>query len=201
MSRSAEGLLSLVQAYFRGRDDARVSEWLGQAGELQLRSLGRRELPCLVHLEHTAEIAAPAERPLATFLAGEGRSLHWGQTYSEVDFDRAFLDNYGWLELFGTRGHFASDSVACGFLLLGPDTHYPDHHHLAEEVYVPLTGGTKWRQGDGGFVPRRAGEVIHHPPNINHAMRTAAEPLLALYLWRGGPLAAKSTLTGARRGA
>jgi hypothetical protein len=27
-------------------------------------------------------------------------------------------------------------------------------------------------------------------------MKTGTEPLLALYLWRGGPLAAKSTVTG-----
>jgi hypothetical protein len=27
-------------------------------------------------------------------------------------------------------------------------------------------------------------------------MKTSAEPLLALYLWRGGPLAARSTITG-----
>jgi hypothetical protein len=27
-------------------------------------------------------------------------------------------------------------------------------------------------------------------------MRTAEEPLLALYVWRGGPLAARSTVTG-----
>jgi hypothetical protein len=27
-------------------------------------------------------------------------------------------------------------------------------------------------------------------------MRTGSEPLLALYLWRGGPLAERSTVTG-----
>ena len=43
--------------------------------------------------------------------------------------------------------------------------------------------------GDGAFRRRAAGEVIHHASNVSHAMRTGDEPLLAFYLWRGGPLA------------
>jgi hypothetical protein len=43
---------------------------------------------------------------------------------------------------------------------------------------------------------RTAGEVVHHASNVNHAMRTVKDPLLALYIWRGGPLAAKSNITG-----
>lgn len=50
--------------------------------------------------------------------------------------------------------------------------------------------------GEGGFRKRQAGEVVHHAANVNHAMRTGKEPLLALYIWRGGPLAQKSTITG-----
>ena len=54
--------------------------------------------------------------------------------------------------------------------------------------------------GNGGFVRREAGEVIHHPSNVSHAMRTGAEPLLAIYLWRGGPLAQKSVIGVASQG-
>ncbi|TIQ50588.1 MAG: transcriptional regulator, partial [Mesorhizobium sp.] len=71
--------------------------------------------------------------------------LHWGQTYSEADLGKTFFDNYGWLEVFGMRGHFVNDEVAAGLLVLGPDIVYPDHHHVAEEIYIPLTGGTQWR--------------------------------------------------------
>ena len=133
-------------------------------------------------------------------LAEHRNDLHWGQTYTAADFGKEFIDNYGWLEVFGTRGHFANDEVAAGLLILGPDIVYPDHHHVAEEIYIPLTGGTEWRMGEGGFRLREAGEVIHHASNVNHAMRTGKEPLLALYIWRGGPLAQKSTITGTRAG-
>ena len=122
--------------------------------------------------------------------------MHWGQTYTAADFGQGFIDNYGWLEVFGTRGHFVNDEVAGGLLILGPGIVYPDHHHIAEEIYIPRTGGTEWRMGEGGFRMRDAGEVIHHASNLSHAMRTTKAPLMALYLWRGGPLAQKSTIAG-----
>ena len=139
----------------------------------------------------------PRPRPLARFLDERCHDFRWGQTYTSADFGQQFIDNYGWLEVFGTRGHFENRKVAGGFLVLGPGIVYPDHHHVAEEIYIPLTGGTEWRMGEGGFRRREAGEIIHHASNVNHAMRTGEEPLLALYLWRGGPLAARSTVTGA----
>ena len=160
------------------------------------RSLQPSPLACLRHLDRAAELAPGFAAPLVNLLAGHGAGLHWGQTYTSADFGPDFIDNYGWLEVFGTRGHFANDTVAAGLLLLGPGIVYPDHHHVAEEIYIPLIGGAEWRMGDGGFQTRAAGEVVHHASNVNHAMRTGAAPLLALYLWRGGPLAAKSTITG-----
>jgi len=158
--------------------------------------LAPRGLPCLVHLDRAAAIAGDEGKPLAAFLRDHAGEFHWGQTYTVADFGQTFIDNYGWLEVFGTRGPFANDAMAGGFLILGPGIEYPDHHHVAEELYVPLTGGARWRMGDGPFRLRAAGEVIHHASNVSHAMRTGAEPLLAFYLWRGGPLAARSTIAG-----
>jgi hypothetical protein len=160
------------------------------------RELAPRGLACLVHLDRAAAIAGDEGKPLAAFLRDHASEFHWGQTYTAGDFGQTFIENYGWLEVFGTRGPFASDAMAGGFLILGPGIEYPDHHHVAEELYIPLTGETAWRMGDGPFRSRAAGEVIHHASNVSHAMRTGAEPLLAFYLWRGGPLAARSTIVG-----
>jgi mannose-6-phosphate isomerase-like protein (cupin superfamily) len=172
----------------------------GFAGDIEwamsAREVERAQLPCLGHLDRLAALAAAPERGLVDLLALHRNSLRWGQTYTTADFDRHFLDNYGWMELFGTRGHFNNQMVAGGFLILGPGVEYPDHHHVAEELYVPLAGRADWRKAEGPFLPRAAGEVIHHPSRMSHAMRTDGEPLLALYLWRGGPLAEKSTVTG-----
>lgn len=197
MPRITQELLVEIRDYLGGfatgpaADFARDIAW-----GMEERPLEPAPLACLRHLDRCAALADDTTEPMARLLSERGARLHWGQTYTAADFGQDFVDKYGWVELFGTRGHFANDRVAAGFLLLGPRILYPDHHHEAEEVYIPLTGGTLWRKGDADFAARQAGEVIHHPSNVNHAMRTGDEPLLALYLWRGGPLAARSTVTG-----
>jgi mannose-6-phosphate isomerase-like protein (cupin superfamily) len=173
------------------RDAVARIEW-----NMPARALAPHALPCLAQLDRIVELAPASAIPLMKLLAERQGDLRWGQTYSVSDFGQTFIENYGWLEVFGTRGHFVNDEVAAGLLILGPDLVYPDHHHIAEEIYIPLTGGTEWHKGESGFRVREAGEVIHHPSNVSHAMRTGKEPLLALYLWRGGPLAQKSTIPG-----
>ena len=81
----------------------------------------------------------------------------------------------------GRRGAFKSEAIACGILLLGPDTEYPAHSHEAEELYLPLAGHALWRSAGptGGFA--RRGPGFHHPSWTTHAMRTQREPLLAAY--------------------
>ncbi|MER8694838.1 dimethylsulfoniopropionate lyase [Mesorhizobium opportunistum] len=197
MTTKFDELLGRFHAYLTCVDNALVREAVARIGwDMPARPLAAHPLACLRHLERAAELAPPDAKPLVQWVAGQRGNLHWGQTYSESDFGSAFVDNYGWLEVFGTRGHFANDEVAAGLLILGPDIVYPDHHHIAEEIYIPLTGGTEWRMGEGGFRMREAGEIVHHVSNVNHAMRTGQEPLLALYIWRGGPLAQKSEITG-----
>ena len=125
-------------------------------------------------------------------------SLAWRQTYTVNDLDAAFLDNYGWSEILGAAGPLVGARIACGFLLLGPSTHYPRHRHEAEEIYLPLCGTAAWQQGDAVWRERAPGTVIHHAGDEPHAMRTGADPLLALYLWRSKDLAQKAQLESVR---
>jgi hypothetical protein len=195
MPTAVTALLAAFRVYIETQDDPTARDFTTAIDwEMPARALEPAGLSCLRYLDRAVGLAPAAERPLVELLARYRNQWRWGQTYTSADFGQHFMDNYGWVELFGTRGHFANDQLAAGFLLLGPDITYPDHHHIAEELYVPLTGGTEWRKGEGGFVARRAGEIIHHPSNVSHAMRTGAEPLGALYVWRRGPLAQKSTI-------
>jgi mannose-6-phosphate isomerase-like protein (cupin superfamily) len=197
MTTNINELLETFHGYLATVDSALVRDAVARIDwRMPARALEPHPLACVRHLDRAVELAPPDAKPLVGFVAAHRKDLRWGQTYSQADFGRAFIDNYGWLEVFGMRGHFANDAVAAGLLILGPDIVYPDHHHIAEEIYIPLTGGTEWRMGEGGFRVREAGEVVHHASNVNHAMRTGREPLLAVYIWRGGPLAAKSTITG-----
>jgi mannose-6-phosphate isomerase-like protein (cupin superfamily) len=134
----------------------------------------------------------PASHPISRHLHAIAGSLAWSQTYMVEDFGPDFLQKYGWTEIIGPRGAIPSARLACGFLLLGPDVEYPDHRHSAEELYIVISGTAAWRRGAEDWREQPPGAVIHHPSGIPHAMRTANEALLALYLWRGGDLQQKS---------
>jgi hypothetical protein len=155
-----------------------------------------RLLPVVAHLNGLVARSTPALSPLVQALADAADVLEWRQTYAAADFGPAFLERYGWTELIGQRGPIPSTHIACGFLMLGPDTDYPSHAHEAEELYLPLAGAALWMRAAEGFVSRPAGLPIYHPSWMPHAMRTGAEPLLALYVWRAGDLAAKSRIMG-----
>jgi hypothetical protein len=168
-----------------------LAEW---PRKWQPRAVPAAALPVLRWLPAIAEESAAFGVELVHALCSGAPSLAWRQTYTRDDVDAAFLDNYGWSEILGASGPLASERIACGFLLLGAATHYPLHRHEAEEVYVPLRGCAFWQQGSSPWQERPPGSMIHHARGEPHAMRTGADPLLALYLWRSNNLAQKARL-------
>jgi hypothetical protein len=171
--------------------EAFIREW---PKALIARPVVGRSLPVVSSLQGLSSYAAPATRALVEATAALAGELDWRQTYSSADFGQRFLDNYGWSEWIGERGAFISDAIACGVLMLGPDTEYPAHSHEAEELYLPLAGRAWWRSGKSDWRLRAPGTWIHHPSWTTHAMRTGREPLLAAYVWRAGDLSAKSRI-------
>ncbi len=153
-----------------------------------------RWLPALVATSSGVGSAAPLGAAVALGLGQAASSFAWRQSYANRDLDELFLNNYGWTELFGLHGALVSERLACGFLVLGPQTLYPRHRHEAEEIYVPLGGMAQWQQGDGVWREQSTGTAIHHASHEPHAMRTGEQPLLALYLWRGAGLTQCSRL-------
>ena len=160
------------------------------------RAVQAAALPVLRWLPDIADDSAAFGMDLVAAVCRAAGSLAWRQTYTARDLDAAFLDNYGWSEILGGSGPLASERLACGFLILGPATHYPRHRHEAEEIYLPLSGIAAWQQGDAVWRERPPGTPIHHAGEEPHAMRTGASPLLALYLWRSDNLAQKARLDG-----
>ena len=155
-------------------------------------------LPVLEWLPDLLGHAAGETAALTRLVVENGGALDWRQTYGAGDFGAAFLARYGWTEIIGQRGAFASERIAAGFLMLGPDVEYPLHSHDAEEIYIPLAGTALWAAGPEGWCERPPGDLIHHPSRVPHAMRTAAAPLLALYVWRAGNLTQKSVIESHR---
>lgn len=160
------------------------------------RALMPETLPATRWLADAVALSSPATAPLMAMLADTAADLAWRQTYSAADFGPAFLDRYGWAELLGPSGSIESDAMRCGFLILGPDLHYPSHAHEAEELYLPLAGTALWQRGEAVPAPVPPGAPIHHPSWIPHAMWTRSEPLVAFYCWRGGVLDAKPKIVG-----
>ena len=164
--------------------------------EDRVRDAAPGSLPVLAWLGASVNLSSPTTSRLTRALGDYSGRLPWKQSYAASDFGAAFLERYGWAQLLGDRGLIESALLACGFLLLGPDTDYPPHAHEAEELYIPLAGTALWQGGTGKFEARAPGTVIHHPPWMPHAMRTQEQPLLAMYLWRGGDLAASPAIVG-----
>ena len=176
-----------------------VAPFLDDWPELGVRrAVAPTLLPVLSVLDRLPGGASPSTAGLVEAIVTAAPSLAWGQTYKAEDFGPAFLERYGWSEFIGLRGPVPSTRIACGVLLLGPDIVYPAHSHAAEEVYVPLSGTARWQRGEEPWRPAAPASAIHHPPWLAHAMATGSEPLLALYVWRGGDLAARSIIAPAR---
>jgi hypothetical protein len=172
-----------------------LAEWPGSPAR---RTVTASTLPVVRWLSDIAGDSAAFGVDVVSAVCRQASTLPWRQTYTVNDLDAAFLVNYGWSEILGDSGPWASERIACGVLILGPSTHYPRHRHEAEEVYLPLSGTAAWQQGDGAWRERPPGTLIHHAREEPHAMRTGASPLLALYLWRSANLAQKARLEPAR---
>ena len=152
-----------------------------------------RSVPVLQWLPHIAAGDGFAA-DLLRCLVETAPLLAWRQTYGLTDVAADFLQRYAYTELVGPEAPLSSAHIACGFLLLGPDTFYPRHRHPAEEIYVTLSGNARWLQGDAVWREHPAGRVSHHRSDETHAMQTGIQPLLALYMWRGRDLDQKARL-------
>lgn len=195
MTQPAEDLLGTTLAFARRAladphwDHLRTALPEGPPARRDVRP---RPLPVMAWLDGIEDQAAPDTRDLCAVLCRTAPHLAWDQTYGAADFSAGFLERYGWTELLGQRGPFVSDTIACGFLLLGPGIEYPRHRHEAEEIYLVLAGTADWLKADRGFVPRPPGALVHTPSRCWHAIRTSGQALLAFYLWSAGDLTQKS---------
>ncbi len=131
-----------------------------------------------------AVLAASWPAPLtaiASALSACWQRLDWHYHYPERP---GLAANIGFAELIGPAGPLRSDKIRVGFTFMAPGIFYPLHDHPAVELYVVLSGQAQWTRGTvtTGQAP---GTAILHASMEPHAMETAIEPLLALYLWTG----------------
>jgi Dimethlysulfonioproprionate lyase len=171
-----------------------LADWPESSASHVLAQPRSGTLPVLRWMPHLGADAHGFGAELVGAVCRAATVLTWQQTYTTSEVGAEFLQNYGWAEIFGERRGKGGGQVACGVLLLGPNTLYPQHRHEPEEIYLPLHGTANWQQGDAIWRERPPGTLIHHRSKEPHAMRTNNDPLLALYLWRGANLSHKAAL-------
>ena len=145
--------------------------------------------------DHTAiltpAIAAGLDRgtaDIAAALAALPTPLQWHYHYAprpgSPSHTADLADRIGFAELIGPRAPLTAPDSRVGFTLMAPATFYPLHAHPAIELYMVISGHAQWTTPEAEqIVP--PGDFVLHRTNQPHAMRTFAEPLLALYGWRG----------------
>ncbi|MEO0484791.1 MAG: dimethylsulfonioproprionate lyase family protein [Pseudomonadota bacterium] len=138
------------------------------------QSLGQRALP-------GSRWTAPVIRALRR----AAPDMEWRRTYTEQEVGARFLDTYGYVELFGPRGHFLSRKLRGYLGYWGPDLTYDWHAHEAEELYFTLSGSAVFSAHGSPNAVMKVGDARLHSSNQPHLMITLDRPYLAYAVWRG----------------
>lgn len=109
----------------------------------------------------------------------------WKQTYTEEEVGYGFLQDYGYIELFGPSGHFETAEMRGYIAYWGRGLYYPWHRHEAEEIYCVISGTGEFAKEGNSSRQLYSGECQFHGSNQPHALTMNDGPILALVLWRG----------------
>ncbi len=135
------------------------------------------------HVSSVLAAGGPAS-DLRAALRDVAALLPWHYSYPPRADGPDLAAEIAFAELIGPRGWAGSTSIRVGLTLIGPGTYYPAHAHPAVELYAVISGTAEWT-ACGEATLRPPGAWILHQSGTPHAMRTAAEPLLAVYSWTG----------------
>jgi quercetin dioxygenase-like cupin family protein len=112
-------------------------------------------------------------------------ALEIGWTVGGSTMPESFRGRSAYVEIAGPQGLAETDALRFGLFVQMPGSFYPPHQHAAVEDYYVLSGSARWQKGDGDFQVMPPGSLIRHASWQKHAMETAGEGLLALWVWRG----------------
>lgn len=178
-----ESFLHAAAAAYRSTgvpEAAGIAERLeGHAGRAFVGEPGAT--PATAHL--AAACAHPDAHPALAELGPAIANLPW--TEGVLPVPAFFKNRYAYTVLVGPEEPIADPELYFGLYLQAPNSYYPKHWHLAEELYFVLSGTAEWQQGSAPGAPKPPGTLVHHRSNEPHIMQTRAEPLLAMWAWIG----------------
>lgn len=117
---------------------------------------------------------------LANAFAAIEPQLRWKTRPGAEAHGEQFFSHHANANIVGAEGIETREDVWIGVSLMAPGTRYPDHRHPPEEIYVVLSDG-EWCNTETPWHAPGIGNLVYNPPNIVHAMRSAQQPLLALW--------------------
>jgi mannose-6-phosphate isomerase-like protein (cupin superfamily) len=186
-----EAVTAALAAAFEGADVAVAADapnfpeavGLLRGNPLAIASAVPRRTAACAHWDATIAAAEGGRNAaLAAALADFEPVVAW-MPLTEMYDDSLDVDQ-GFGMVIGPWGSpLSAGAYGFGLLLMGPNTLYPRHHHVAREVYYVVSGTADWMRGDEDWAPRAPGSAIYHPSEVPHAMRTGSEPLLAVASW------------------
>ncbi len=157
-----------------------------------VRSVPGREVRALRHAPRvftaleSSRVAEAVDGSLLSAAVDAFTAVHWTEFYGLDEWSAGFLDRFANGEGVGPDGPAWNDTVIVGLYLFGPRLHYPRHAHPAEEFYIPLVGDATFEVGlDQPAAERSPGDVVIHPANVSHSIRTGRLPSFGIYGWRG----------------
>jgi quercetin dioxygenase-like cupin family protein len=154
-----------------------------QTPATQAEPLATARLPVCRHLPAALERACSSPGhvgDLANAFAAIEPQLRWKTRAGAETHGEHFLNSHASANIAGAEGIETRADVWIGVSLMAPGTRYPDHRHPPEEIYVVLSDG-EWCNTDTPWHAPGIGNLVYNPPNIVHAMRSAQQPLLALW--------------------
>jgi quercetin dioxygenase-like cupin family protein len=154
------------------------------ASQGSLGAVAAERLPACQHnidgaLAGLAAQPSPLPELASAFGAVEG-GLRWDRRKNAQAVGQPFYDGHANAMLVGPGGIEERADVWVGATVMAPNIVYPDHDHPPEEVYIALSPGEWWNAAMDWTEPGPGG-IIYNPPGILHAMRSHAQPMLALW--------------------
>jgi len=165
-----------------------LREFAAWPSDLIFREPQPRQLPLIDQLQSLAGLDS-----FHAALMAVARQAPWRQTYSLAEVGAAYLDAYGYVEIFGPTGVFHSQELQ-GFIgYWGNGLHYPRHSHEAAEIYAVRSGSARFEAEGDGAVELAAGDTLSIRPWQPHAI-TVLEHLLDLAFWKGAGVGERAWL-------
>jgi len=156
-----------------------LSSSTGTSGAIEPSRLPACDAPLATALGQLAANPSPLPGLGAAFAALES-GLHWYRRKNAEAVGQPFVDGHANAVLIGPDGIEQRDDVLVGVTVMAPQIVYPDHDHPPEEVYIALSPG-EWWNAEMDWTEPGPGGVIYNPRGILHAMRSEAQPMLALW--------------------